>query len=54
MPLFENSEKAHVSRGAELADALIAAAASISGLSLWTINKKHYPMPGMRLFSPLS
>lgn len=32
------------SHGVELGDALIAAAASIHGLTLWTRNRKHYPM----------
>lgn len=36
----------------ELGDALIAASASIVGPSLWTLNKKHYPMPEVRLFQP--
>ncbi len=36
----------------ELGDALIAASASMAGLSLWTLNKKHYPMPEVRLFYP--
>ena len=39
------------SHSLELGDALIAASASVSNLSLWTINKKHYPMPEVRLFS---
>ncbi len=42
------------SHGLEMGDALIAASASMAGLSLWTINKKHYPMSEVRLFSPLS
>jgi predicted nucleic acid-binding protein len=32
------------SHGVEVADALIAAAASTSGLRLWTRNRRHYPM----------
>ena len=32
------------SYGVELGDALIAATASIHGLTLWTRNRKHYPM----------
>ena len=33
------------SHGVELADALVAAAAASAGLRLWTLNRKHYPMP---------
>ena len=36
------------SHGVELADALVAAAASLAGLHLWTLNRKHYPMPDVR------
>ena len=32
------------SHGVEIADALVAAAASTAGLRLWTLNRKHYPM----------
>jgi predicted nucleic acid-binding protein len=32
------------SHGLELADALIAAAATTSGVQLWTLNRRHYPM----------
>jgi predicted nucleic acid-binding protein len=42
------------SHSLELGDALIAASACITGLSLWTNNKKHYPMPEVRLFSPVA
>jgi predicted nucleic acid-binding protein len=42
------------SHSLELGDALIAASACITGLSLWTNNKKHYPMPEIRLFSPVA
>lgn len=38
--------------GVEIADALIAAAASTSGLSLWTLNRRHYPMPDVKLYEP--
>jgi predicted nucleic acid-binding protein len=38
------------SHGIELADALVAAAASVSGLSLWTLNRKHYPMQDVTFF----
>jgi predicted nucleic acid-binding protein len=35
-----------------LADALIAAAASTSGLRLWTRNRRHYPMDDLAFFLP--
>ena len=34
----------------EIADALLAAAATTSGLYLWTLNRKHYPMPDVRFY----
>lgn len=37
------------SHGVELGDSLIAASASIHGISLWTLNRKHYPMKGLQL-----
>lgn len=40
------------SHGTELADALIAAAATTSGLRLWTLNKRHYPMTDLRFYAP--
>jgi predicted nucleic acid-binding protein len=42
------------SHGVELGDALIAACATTERLPLWTLNKKHYPMKGVRFFSPES
>lgn len=39
--------------GVEIADALIAAAASTSGLALWTLNRRHYPMPDVTLYDPI-
>lgn len=39
------------SHGVELGDALIAACASTAGVSLWTLNRKHYPMEGLDFYS---
>ncbi len=38
------------SHGLELADALVAAAAAASGVYLWTLDRKHYPMPDLRFY----
>jgi hypothetical protein len=40
------------SYGMELGDALIAASASIGGMPLWTLNRKHYPVKEITFFSP--
>ncbi|PWU24145.1 MAG: PIN domain nuclease [Candidatus Rokuibacteriota bacterium] len=40
------------SHGVELADAMVAAAATTAGLHLWTLNKKHYPMADLQLYDP--
>ena len=40
------------SHGLELADALVAAAASTAGLRLWTLNRRHYPMPDLLFHEP--
>lgn len=40
----------HKSHGVMLGDALIAATASVYGLALWTQNRKHFPMKGIRFF----
>ena len=40
------------SHGLEIADALIAAAASTAGLRLWTLNRRHYPMPDVDFYEP--
>ena len=36
----------------EIVDALVAAAASTTGLHLWTLNRKHYPMDDIRFYDP--
>jgi predicted nucleic acid-binding protein len=41
------------SHGLELADALIAAAATTAGLRLWTLNRRHYPMRDVRFFEAM-
>jgi hypothetical protein len=38
------------SHAVELADALVAAAATTSGVRLWTLNRKHYPMTDVRFY----
>jgi predicted nucleic acid-binding protein len=40
------------SHGVELGDALIAAAASVNEIPLWTLNRRHFPMRDVRFFSP--
>lgn len=40
------------SHGIELADAIVAAAATTAGLHLWTLSKKHYPMADLQLYDP--
>jgi hypothetical protein len=42
------------SHGVEIADALVASAAATAGLHLWTLNRKHYPMPDVRFYEPRS
>lgn len=37
------------SHGVRIADALVAAAASVCGLRLWTLNVRHYPMDDLQL-----
>jgi len=39
------------SHAVEIADAMVAAAAATAGLHLWTLNRKHYPMPDVRFFA---
>ncbi len=46
-------QKYSKSHSLEPGDALIAAAVCVADLFLWTINKNHYPMPDVRLFSAL-
>ena len=38
------------SHGLELGDALIAAAAAATGLRLWTLNRRHYPMADLLFY----
>ena len=40
------------SHGLGIADALIAAAATTSGLWLWTMNRRHYPMSDVLFYEP--
>lgn len=40
------------SHGLEIADALVAAAATTSGLTLWTLSRRDYPMPDLRFYAP--
>jgi predicted nucleic acid-binding protein len=42
------------SHSLELGDALIAAAALNAGAALWTRNRKHYPMKGLKFFPLIS
>jgi predicted nucleic acid-binding protein len=46
---FQDVAKPH---NVELGDALIAAAAHVTKVPLWTLNKKHYPMKDISLYSP--
>ena len=40
------------SHGVAVADALVAAAAAVSGLRLWTLSRRHYPMRDLRFYEP--
>jgi predicted nucleic acid-binding protein len=40
------------SHGLEMADALVAGAASTAGLRLWTLNRRHYPMTEILFHEP--
>jgi predicted nucleic acid-binding protein len=44
----------HGSHSLELGDALIAATASVHQLTLWTQNRKHFPMKDLRFFTKSS
>lgn len=39
------------SHAVEIADSLVAACAVVHGYSLWTLNRKHYPMRDVRFFA---
>ncbi len=39
------------SHSTEIADALVAATAHLNEVSLWTLNKHHYPMKDIRFFA---
>jgi predicted nucleic acid-binding protein len=41
----------HASHAVELADALIAASASVHQLQVWTRNRKHFPMKDLEFFT---
>lgn len=40
----------HGSHSLEIADALIAATASVHGMQLWTRNRKHFPMKDLSIY----
>lgn len=40
------------SHGVEIGDAMIAAAAHVHGIPLWTLNRRHYPMRDISFFTP--
>jgi predicted nucleic acid-binding protein len=40
------------SHGLDVADALIAAVASMTRLRLWTLNRRHYPMDDVQFYEP--
>jgi predicted nucleic acid-binding protein len=40
------------SHGLKIADALVAAAAATTGLHLWTLNRRDYPMEDVHFFEP--
>lgn len=46
----EYLRKYRKSHSVELGDALIASAATLHGATLWTRNRKHYPMEGIRFY----
>jgi predicted nucleic acid-binding protein len=46
----EYLRKYRKSHGVELPDALIAAAASLTGAALWTHNRKHFPMKDLPFY----
>jgi predicted nucleic acid-binding protein len=46
----EYLRKYRKSHGVELGDAPIASAATLYGATLWTRNRKHYPMEGLKFY----
>jgi len=40
------------SHGLQIADALVAAAATVAGFRLWTLNQRHYPMTDLTFHDP--
>ncbi len=44
--------KFHRSHSLQLGDALIAATAGVSKMDLLTCNRKHYPMPDLKILTP--
>lgn len=45
-------QRYRASHGLRVPDALVAAAAHVYGLRLWTRNRRHYPMRDIRLYRP--
>jgi predicted nucleic acid-binding protein len=51
--LFDSDVIIEILRGdPRIVDALIAAVATMSGLRLWTLNRRHYPMEELEFYEP--